>query len=91
MQCSRSLSRRSSREQIEVCRQHDYSIGALKQAAACTPAPDLLRTNGTAPFPKWRSKGGRMEISIVARVKDLEDENWRLKKMYADALPEAAG
>ena len=40
---------------------------------------------GVNPFYKWRSKFGGMEVSMVARMKELEDENRRLKKMYADA------
>lgn len=38
----------------------------------------------TATFYKWRSKFGGMDVSMVARVKELEEENRRLKKMYAE-------
>ena len=38
-----------------------------------------------ASFYKWRAKYGGMEASDMARLKELEEENRRLKKMYADA------
>ena len=37
-----------------------------------------------ATFYKWRAKFGGMDASLMARMKELEDENWRLKKMYAE-------
>ena len=62
-------------------------IAVLKQAEAGTPVPDLCREHGisSATFYKWRSKFGGMEVSMVARMKELEEENRRLKKMYAEA------
>lgn len=62
-------------------------IAVLKQAEAGTPVPELCREHGisSATFYKWRTKFGGMEVSMVARMKELEDENRRLKKMYADA------
>ena len=62
-------------------------IAVLKQAEAGTPVPELCREHGisSATFYKWRSKFGGMEVSVVARMKELEEENRRLKKMYADA------
>ncbi|BFO05821.1 hypothetical protein KNHN1_41990 [Pseudomonas guariconensis] len=62
-------------------------IAVLKQAEAGTPVPELCREHSisSATFYKWRSKFGGMEVSMVARMKELEDENRRLKKMYADA------
>ena len=38
----------------------------------------------SATFYKWRSKFGGMDASLMARMRELEDENRRLKKMYAD-------
>ena len=38
----------------------------------------------TATFYKWRSKYGGMDASLMKRMKELEDENRRLKKMYAE-------
>ncbi len=62
-------------------------IAVLKQAEAGTPVPELCREHGisSATFYKWRSKFGGMEVSMVARMKELEEENRRLKKMYAEA------
>lgn len=39
----------------------------------------------SATFYKWRSKFGGMDVSMVARMKELEEENRRLKKIYAEA------
>jgi len=62
-------------------------LAVLKQAEAGTPVPNLCRENGisSATFYKWRSKYGGMDASMVSQLKELKDENRRLKKMYADA------
>ena len=62
-------------------------IAVLKQAEAGTPVPELCREHGisSATFYKWRSKFGGMEVSMVGRMKELEEENRRLNKMYAVA------
>lgn len=61
-------------------------LAILKQAETGTLVPDLCREHGisTATFYKWRSKFGGMDASLMARLKELEDENRRLRKMYAD-------
>jgi len=61
-------------------------IAVLKQAEAGTPVPQLCRTHGIskATFYKWRSKFGGMDVPMMSRVKELEEENRRLKKMYAE-------
>lgn len=61
-------------------------ISILKQAEAGTPVPELCREHGmsSATFYKWRAKYGGMDVSLMARMKELEDENRRLKKMYAE-------
>tara|TARA_Y100001951_G_C11270779_1_gene258629 strand:+ start:182 stop:448 length:267 start_codon:yes stop_codon:yes gene_type:complete len=61
-------------------------LAILKQAEAGTPVPELCREHGmsSATFYKWRSKYGGMDASLMARMKELEDENRRLKKMYAE-------
>jgi putative transposase len=61
-------------------------MAVLKQAEAGTAVPDLCREHGisSATFYKWRSKFGGMDASLMARLKELEEENRRLKKMYAD-------
>lgn len=61
-------------------------ISILKQAEAGTPVPELCREHGmsNASFYKWRAKYGGMDASMMTRMKELEAENARLKKMYAD-------
>ena len=58
----------------------------LKEAEAGVPVPELCRKHGMsgASFYKWRSQYGGMEISSMKRLKELEEENARLKKMYAE-------
>jgi putative transposase len=59
---------------------------ALKRVEAGLPVPDLCREVGisTATFYKWRAKFGGMDTSMMARMKELEEENRRLKKMYIE-------
>ena len=61
-------------------------LAILKQAESGVPVPELCREHGmsSATFYKWRSKYGGMDASMMARLKELEDENRRLKKMYAE-------
>ena len=61
-------------------------MAILKQAEASTPVPELCREHGmsSASFYKWRAKFGGMDASLMARLKELEAENARLKKMYAE-------
>lgn len=61
-------------------------IAILKQAEGGSPVPELCREHGisNATFYNWRSKFGGMDASLMARMKELEDENRRLKKMYAE-------
>jgi len=61
-------------------------ISILKQAEAGTSIADLCREHGvsSAAFYKWRAKFGGMDASLMARMKELEEENRRLKKMYAE-------
>ena len=72
---------------MKISRYSDSQILAiLKQAESGTPVPALCREHGmsSASFYKWRAKFGGMDASMMKRVKELEDENRRLKKMYAD-------
>ncbi len=59
-------------------------MDALKRVEAGLPVPELCREVGisTATFYKWRAKFGGMDTSMMARMKELEEENRRLKKMY---------
>ena len=61
-------------------------LAILKQAESGIPVPQLCREHGmsSATFYKWRSKYGGMDASMMARLKELEEENRRLKKMYAE-------
>ena len=44
----------------------------------------------SATFYKWRAKYGGMDVSMMSRVKELEEENRRLKKMYAESQMDAS-
>jgi putative transposase len=61
-------------------------IKILKEAEAGIPVTDLSRQYGfsKSSFYKWKAKYGGMEASGVRRLRDLEEENRRLKQMYAD-------
>ena len=72
---------------MKTSRYSDSQIMAiLKQSEAGTPVPELCREHGmsSASFYKWRAKFGGMDASMLSRLKELEDENRRLKKMYAE-------
>ena len=62
-------------------------IGFLKQAEAGVPIKDLCRKGGfsDATFYKWRSKFGGMEVPDAKRLRELEAENAKLKKLLAEA------
>jgi len=61
-------------------------IETLKRAQGGVSVPELCRELGisSATFYKWRSRYGGMDVSLMARMKELEAENARLKKMYAE-------
>lgn len=61
-------------------------LAILKQNESGTPVAELCREHGMsdATFYKWRSKFGGMDASLMKRMKELEAENRRLKKMYAE-------
>jgi len=63
-------------------------IGILKEHAAGMTAQELCRKHGVsdATFYKWRSKYGGMEASEAKRLKALEDENAKLKKLLAESI-----
>ena len=58
----------------------------LKRVDAGLGVPDVCRELGisTATFYKWRAKYGGMDVSMMSRLKELEDDNRRLKKMYIE-------
>ena len=61
-------------------------VAILKEADAGMAVKDICRKYGVAnsTFYKWRDKYGGMEASDVRRLKELEEENRKLKQMYAD-------
>ena len=65
-------------------------IAILKQAEGGSPVPELCREHGisSATFYKWRSKFGGMNVSDAKRLKELEAENGRLKRLLAEAMLE---
>ena len=61
-------------------------IGFIKQAEAGMAVSEMGRQHGFSPasFYSWRAKYGGMEASLMARMKELEEENRRLRKMYVE-------
>ena len=75
------MKKRYSEEQI---------IGFLREADAGIPVKDLCRRHGfsEASYYLWRSKFGGMSVSEARRLKELEAENARLKKLLAESMLE---
>lgn len=68
-------------------------VSILKEADAGRPIKEVCRQHGIsdATYYKWKSKYGGLEASELKRVKELEAENAKLKRLYADmALEHAA-
>lgn len=63
-------------------------IGILREHEAGLKTPELCRRHGIsdATFYKWKAKYGGLEVSEARRLKALEDENRRLKKLLAEAM-----
>ena len=63
-------------------------IGMLREQEAGTATADVCRRHGvsSATFYKWKAKYGGLEVSEAKRLKALEDENGRLKRMLAEAM-----
>lgn len=61
-------------------------VAILRQAEGGRPIPDLCREHGisTATLYNWRSKYGGMDASMMSEMKTIQEENRRLKKMYAE-------
>ena len=62
-------------------------MAVFKEAAAGITVPELCRTHGisTATFYKWRAKFVGMDVPLMVRMQELEEENRRLKKLYVEA------
>jgi putative transposase len=60
----------------------------LREAEAGAKTPEVCRRHGIsdATFYKWKAKYGGLEVSEARRLKSLEDENRRLKKLLAEAM-----
>ena len=67
-------------------------IGVLKEQEAGMPTVEVCRRHGISPatFYKWKSKFGGMEVSEAKRLRALEDENAKLKKLLAEAMLDIA-
>ena len=65
-------------------------VKAIKEHEAGRKAEDICRELAitTATFYKWRQRYGGMEASELKRIKELEEENARLKRMYANLAME---
>ncbi len=61
-------------------------MSILKQASSGIPVANILREHNisSATFYKWRSRYGGMDLPMITKLKELEAENVRLKKMYAE-------
>ena len=63
-------------------------IGILREQESGTKTPDVCRKYGisSATFYKWKAKYGGLEVSDAKRLKALEDENAKLKKLLAETM-----
>ena len=66
-------------------------MGVLRQAEGGVPVAELCREHGisSTSFYKWRAKYGGMDVSMMSQMKSLEEENRRLKRMFADLSMQA--
>ena len=71
----------------------DQIIGVLREHEAGVNTAELCRRHGIsdATFYNWKAKYGGMDVSDAKRLKALEDENAKLKRLYADAMLDNAG
>jgi putative transposase len=68
-------------------------IGVLREHDAGAAVAELCRRHGmsSATFYAWKAKFGGMDVSDAKRLKALEEENAKLKRLYADAMLDNAG
>ena len=66
----------------------DQIIGMLKEHEAGIPVAELCRKHGvsTASLYKWKARYGGMDVSEAKKLRALEDENARLKRLLADTM-----
>ena len=76
----------SSSSQLASDSRYSQILAIIKQAESGVPISELCLEHGmnNASFYKWRAKYGGMDASLMTRMKELEDEDRRLKKMYAE-------
>jgi putative transposase len=67
-------------------------IGILREHEAGSPTADVCRKHGvsSATFYKWKAKFGGLDVSDARRLKALEDENGKLKKLLAETMLDIA-
>ncbi|MGY4325593.1 transposase [Bradyrhizobium sp. LB7.2] len=70
------------------CLAEEQIIGILKEQEAGVPVADLCRKHGVsdASIYKWKARFGGMDVSEAKRLRSLEDENTKLKRLLADAM-----
>ena len=74
---------------MKPCRfTEEQVIGILREQEAGAPTADVCRKHGvsSATFYKWKAKFGGLEVSDAKRLRALEDENAKLKKLLAEAM-----
>ena len=66
-------------------------LAVLRQAEGGMPVAELCRAHGmsSASFYKWRAKYGGMDAFLIRQMRAMEEENRRLKRMYADLSMQA--
>jgi putative transposase len=64
----------------------EQKLAILKEGQSGTPVPEICRTYniGSSTYYKWRDKYQGMDVQLMQRMRELERENKRLKKMYAE-------
>ena len=67
-------------------------IGVLREQEAGSPTEEVCRRHGISPqtFYRWKAKYGGMGVSDAQKLKTLEDENRRLKKLLAESMLDVA-
>ena len=70
----------------------EHIIGILKEQEAGMSTVEVCRRHGVSPatFYKWKSKFGGLEVSEAKRLRSLEDENAKVKKLLAEAILDIA-
>ncbi len=68
-------------------------VAILREQEAGVPTAEVCRKHGlsSATFYKWKAKYGGLDVSEAKRLKGLEDENTKLKRLLADAMLDNAG